>query len=123
MLLPSQTQAIMLPDNIFGAELFPGITAIGFAGTTTRHAATTGGCVRQQHLRPASNEQNNENLSGAQRNSKSGVRGVRWDSRCQCWRAVVQHQGKFHERRCATIELAEAWVVAKRNELFTRVKT
>jgi hypothetical protein len=73
--------------------------------------------------RPASNKQNNENLPGAQPNSKSGVRGVRWDSRCQCWRAVVKHQGKFHERRCATIELAEVWVVAKRNELFTRVKT
>jgi hypothetical protein len=28
MLLPSQTQAIMLPDNIFGAELFPGITTL-----------------------------------------------------------------------------------------------
>jgi hypothetical protein len=123
MLLPSQTQAIMLPDNIFGAEWFPGITTIGFAGTTTRHRCHNRACVRQQHLRPASNKQNNENLPGAQRNSKSGVRGVRWDSRCQCWRAVVKHHGKFHERRCATIELAEVWVVAKRNELFTRVKT
>src|SRR3984957_927094 len=110
MLLPSQTQAIMLPDNIFGAELFPGITTIGFAGTTTRHAATTGLASGRSHLRPASNRQNNENLPDAQRNSKSGVRGVRWDSRCRCWRAVVKHHGKFHERRCATIELAEVWV-------------
>jgi hypothetical protein len=113
----------MLPDNIFGAELFPGITTIGFAGTTTRHAATTGlasgssTCVARRTSRIT------RNLSGAQRNSKSGVRGVRWDSRCQCWRAVVKHHGEFHERRCATIELAEVWVVAKRNELFTRVKT
>jgi hypothetical protein len=123
MLLPSQTQAIMLPDNIFDAELFPGITTIGFAGTTTRHRCHNRACVGLQHLRPASNKQNNENLPGAQRNSKSGVRGVRWDSRCQCWCAVVKDQGKFHERRCATIELAEVWVVAKRNELLTRVKT
>jgi hypothetical protein len=35
----------------------------------------------------------------------------------------VKHHGKFHERRFATIELAEVWVVAKRNELFTCVKT
>jgi HNH endonuclease len=78
-------------------------------------------CVNPRHLRPVTRKQNNENYSGAQRNSTTGVRGVSPDSKNPGrWRARVTHNGRaFHLGSYASIEDAEAAVRAKRLELFT----
>ena len=56
-------------------------------------------------------KQNHENRGGAQRNSKSGVRGVSWHSRKKCWRAEVGHNGKHIDVGLFdTIEEADAAV-------------
>lgn len=77
-------------------------------------------CVNPQHLRLVTNKQNQENVSGPRRNSKSGVRGVYWISKMGKYRAQVRHNDHlFHVGYFPTIEEAEAAVIAKRNELFT----
>ena len=77
-------------------------------------------CVNPAHLRPVTAKQNCENAGGAQRNSKSGVRGVTWDNSRLKWRASICHDWKQMNLGCyKTIEEAERVVVAKRLELFT----
>jgi hypothetical protein len=75
-------------------------------------------CVNPDHLRPATLKQNQENLKGARRNSKTGVRGViPFRGR---YRAEVRHKGKgIHVGVYDTLAEADAAVTAKRNELFT----
>jgi hypothetical protein len=89
------------------------------AGMEIDHRATCPrNCVRPEHLRLATRKQNVENRTGAQTNSKSGVRGVRWN-KCS-WVAEVKHHGVLiHVGRFPTLAEAEVAVIAKRNELFT----
>ena len=51
-------------------------------------------CVNPEHLRPATHQQNSQNLGGAHRDSRSGIRGVSWDAREQKLRAAVCHNGR-----------------------------
>lgn len=75
-------------------------------------------CVRPDHLRLATGKQNEENRTGANKNSKSGVRGVYWHQ--GRWRACVWHNRKrFDAGAFDSLDDAEAAVIAKRNELFT----
>lgn len=75
-------------------------------------------CVNPQHLRLATTKQNGEHRQGATVRSRSGVRGVYLDR--GRWVAVVGHNGKnYHVGRFASLQVAEAAVKAKRNELFT----
>jgi HNH endonuclease/AP2 domain len=77
-------------------------------------------CVRRSHLRSVTHKQNVENHFGARRNSKSGVRGVRWHEQKQRWQARVKHNGtEFHAGYFDTLAEAQSAVVAKRRELFT----
>lgn len=77
-------------------------------------------CVNPDHLRVATNKQNQENRAGPQRGSRSGVRGVHWHPATSQWRAQVGHKGrKVHVGLFSDIADAEAAVVAKRLELFT----
>ena len=77
-------------------------------------------CVNPGHLRPVTQKQNNENHSGARRDSKSGVRGVSWFRPANLWIGQVNHDGKrVYCKYFKSIEEAEAAVIAKRNELFT----
>ena len=77
-------------------------------------------CVRPEHLRLATNKQNQENRSGAQCNSHSGARGVYWNRQCQRWHARVKHHGRqIHVGLFDSLAEAEAAVAAKRRELFT----
>jgi hypothetical protein len=77
-------------------------------------------CVNPSHLRPVTRKQNQENRAGAQRRSRSGIRGVYWDSRDQRWRGGVRHNGRHVTvGGFDTAEAAEAAVIAKRCELFT----
>lgn len=90
------------------------------AGMQIDHMCHNRLCVRPEHLRLATNKQNQENRRGAQRNSRSGIRGVYRDSRSNRWRAVVYHNRKAHYfGRFQSLQDAEAAVVAKRAELFT----
>jgi hypothetical protein len=84
------------------------------------HMCHTPACIRPEHLRFATNKQNQDNLSGLISTNTSGVRGVQWDKRSKKWTASVGHHGKrLHVGTFADIKDAEAAVIAKRNELFT----
>lgn len=77
-------------------------------------------CVNPDHLRPVTDKQNKENHAGAQRNSKSGVRGVSWDVDRKKWFAKVKHDRKqIFVGRFDSLEEATTAVIKKRNELFT----
>ena len=90
------------------------------AGMMIDHKCHTPSCVRPDHLRVASRKQNGENRAGATANSKSGVRGVSWNKARAKWEGQVGHNRQnVHVGLFATIEEAEAAVIAKRNELFT----
>jgi hypothetical protein len=88
-------------------------------GMDVDHICRNRVCVRPDHLRLATRKENNENHGGAYKNSQSGVRGVtRQKNR---WRAQVRHNGKLISvGSYVNIEDAEAAVIAKRLELFTR---
>ena len=76
-------------------------------------------CVRPSHLQAVTQKQNVENHSGAQSNSKTGIRGVRQRT-AGCWEARVNHHGAtLYTGYFQSIEEAEAAVIAKRNELFS----
>lgn len=77
-------------------------------------------CVNPGHLRLATNKQNAENRAGAQANSSSGIRGVYWHKRFNCWLAKVQHNGRqINVGYFQSTQEAEAAVIAARLELFT----
>jgi len=89
-------------------------------GLQIDHKCHTTSCVNPAHLRACTQKQNLENLNGARANSKSGVRGVSWDRNASKWRCKVTHnRQELHIGMFATIEEAEAAIIAKRNELFT----
>lgn len=84
------------------------------------HICHNRACMKPAHLRLATRKQQMENLSGAQSNSKSGVRGVVWAPRQKRWQGTVGHNGKaFHVGFFKNIEDAENAVIKKRLELFT----
>lgn len=77
-------------------------------------------CVNPDHLRVLPHKQNAENRVGARTGSKSGIWGVSWAKKVNCWCARVCHNGRsywggYHD----TLEEAEAAAVALRNKLFT----
>jgi hypothetical protein len=75
-------------------------------------------CVRLDHLRLATNKQNQEHHDGPKRNSKSGVRGVFPNG--NHWMVMVGHNGKqIYFGTYHTLEEAEKVAVARRNELHT----
>jgi len=75
-------------------------------------------CVRPDHLQAVTQKQNLENLAGAKRTSKSGVRGVSWHR--NKWRVCVQHdRHSYHGGVFADIKDAEAAAIALRNNLFS----
>jgi len=85
------------------------------------HICRQRSCARPDHLRLATNKQNHENLSGANRNNNSsGVRGVSWCKKTNQWTAAVRHNyTRYNLGYFPSIAEAEAAVTAKRNELFT----
>ncbi len=76
-------------------------------------------CVNPSHLRVITPKKNNEHRKGANRNSKSGVRGVWRDSSRGAW--VAECGSKTHGKRRGrfkTLREAEDAVVKWRAELF-----
>lgn len=76
-------------------------------------------CVRPSHLRRVTRKENQENLSGPTTRSKSGVRGVHWNSVKRRWVAEVVHDGRHYTQRFVDFDEACAYVIHLRNSLFT----
>lgn len=74
-------------------------------------------CVNPDHLRLATQAENQRNLKGANTLSRSGVRGVTL-TREGRWRAYVTHNRRVHTALFCNLEDARGWAGAKRNELF-----
>ncbi|UYL86613.1 HNH endonuclease [Arthrobacter phage RadFad] len=84
------------------------------------HMCHNRACVNPAHLRTVTNKEDLENREGAQKTSRSGIRGVYWNKAKGAYYAQVQHAGKrYFAGMHSTLEKAEAAAVAKRNELFT----
>jgi hypothetical protein len=86
-------------------------------GMQVDHKCFTKACVNPDHLRIVTNKQNREHLRGAQVDSKTGIRGV--SPRGSGYAGRVVHNGKVLSRTLPTLAEAEAWVIAKRAEVFT----
>jgi hypothetical protein len=84
------------------------------------HICYNKGCVNPDHLRPVTNKQNIENLSGAHRDSQSGIRGVSWQKDIKRWRVQVRHGDRRYSGGCFTdLAEAEAAAIKLRNSLYT----
>lgn len=89
-------------------------------GMVVDHMCHNPSCVNPDHLRLATVQQNIENRRGAQKNSKTGVRGVSWASRRNRFVAVATKAGRhFYVGQFTSLAEAEAAVIAKRNEIMT----
>lgn len=95
------------------------LAGIDVTGRDVDHTCHTRACVRPDHLRLVTRKQNLENFQGARRDSKSGIRGVFWDTTLQKWTGSVNHFGKAYRKSFQTCEEASDWVLAKRLELHT----
>jgi len=72
------------------------------------------------NLRACTHKENQENRKGAQKNNKTGIRGVSWDKKRNKYSAQIKHNGKrIYLGRYVTIEEAEKVVIAARKEFFT----
>ena len=75
---------------------------------------------RIENLRAASRKQNGENRKGANKNSKSGVKGVSWRKDREKWCAYIKHNGKdINLGLYETKEDAIAARIAAEKEYFT----
>lgn len=70
------------------------------------------------NLREATNAQNKQNMHGARSDSKTGLLGVRWNDRHQCWQARIMVDGKGrHLGNFDTAEDAHAAYLSAKREL------
>lgn len=65
-------------------------------GMEIDHLCWNPACVNPSHMRIATRSMNNQNLSGAYTNSKSGVRGVSWNKSRRTWEAKAAVNGKSY---------------------------
>lgn len=73
---------------------------------------------RKENLRNATKSENGQNRSGAQRNSKTGVRGVSWHVRSQKYVVQVKLNGvQGYYGIYPTLEEAEAVAIVVRQQL------
>ena len=89
-------------------------------GLQVDHKCRNPPCINPNHLQLATNKVNNENLSGARINSKTGIRGVTWFKSKEKYRATVGHNGKqYSGGYFDDIKEAEQAAIALRKRLFT----
>ena len=65
-------------------------------GNHVDHLCWNRTCVKVEHLRLVTQAQNNQNLSGPQAGSKSGIRGVHWVANIRKWRASATAGGRTY---------------------------
>lgn len=71
----------------------------------------------RKNLRAVTKEHNCQNLKGAQRNSKTGIRGVSWNKRRNRWYAQIRSHGKnIYVGLFKNIEDAEKAVIEARRK-------
>lgn len=76
-------------------------------GMEIDHKCHNPSCVNPDHLRVATRSQNQQAISSAGKNSRSGVRGISWDSRQRRWLVMPSLEGKrFYLGRFDTLESA-----------------
>lgn len=86
-------------------------------GYEVDHMCFTRACVNSDHLRLLTHQQNGQNRSSANANSRSGVRGVYWNELRQGWMCAavigdhMTRMGPF-----PTVDEAEQTIVAWRRE-------
>ena len=73
-----------------------------------------------ENLRAATPKQNRENRKSANKNNKTGVKGVSWDKKAKNWRAQIQYNGtKKHLGLYETKEDAIAARIVAEKECYT----
>ena len=89
-------------------------------GMVIDHRCANRCCVNPGHLRVVTPAQNSQHLTGPQKVTPSGVRGVTWDKRNKTWNAQVGFKGRnYYGGRYSTIEAAEVAAKALRAKLHT----
>lgn len=74
---------------------------------------------RKSNLRICSTSENAQNRLGAQRNSKSGIRGVTWDEKYKLWIVTYKKEGQIYQvGRFRSREEARKASIAARKEQF-----
>jgi hypothetical protein len=77
-------------------------------------------CVRPDHLRIASQAENNQNFVGAQKRNPTGARGVTRTRNGRPFKALVVHEGqRYYLGRFDDLQSADEAATRKRLELFT----
>ena len=90
------------------------------AGMLIDHKCHNRRCVNPDHLQVATSKENLENRQGANKNSKSGVRGVSWSKTRRKWLVVIGHNRRsYYGGMYDTIAEAETAAVDLRSRLFT----
>lgn len=89
-------------------------------GMQIDHMCHNRACVRPDHLRAATNKQNQENRKVPPANNTSGFIGVSWHRRFNKWLGAVVHNGEtIHVGYFLTAAEAGDAVRRKRVELYT----
>lgn len=84
------------------------------------HRCANRKCVNPEHLRVVTASENLQHLTGANKNSTSGIRGVCWDKRRNAWRVNAGLNGRYYWGGYhSTIEAAEDTARALRAQLHT----
>lgn len=87
-------------------------------GLIVDHLCWNRACVKVEHLRPGTEALNRQNLSGAYKNSGSGIRGVHFHKASGLWQSRLAVGGVIHSCYSKTAEEAERKVIAMRRELM-----
>lgn len=89
-------------------------------GRQLDHTCHNTSCVNPEHLRPATNKQNNENPGALRSDNTSGYRGVRIEKRTGRYQTRAQHHGvQYTAGTFATAEEAAEAARQLRLSLFT----
>lgn len=85
------------------------------------HLCHNPACFNPSHLRVADHVRNMQNRKGSSSHSRSGIRGVSWDSEQKRWRAQVSANKRLYRKRFDNLADAEEWVSALRKSLHKGV--